>query len=171
MKENIGYIAVEFTDASKQEVIRWSSQISECDIARAVIEGKEEGGNVTDKLHLTLFYGLDEDSLNQDELDDFIMRLNISSVDVIGIAMFPVEEFGCNALYLEVSDESGELKSAHENLEEFPHFSKYQKFDFKPHITLAYVVKGFDLGSLSNDFPRNLSVKAITHFQKTNLVP
>ncbi len=167
MKENTGYIAVEFDDTQKQKIIRWSSQIPERDIARAVIEGKDEGGNVTGKLHLTLFYGLDEDSLNQDELNDFIARLDISSVDVIDVGIFPVEEFDCNALYLEVSDESGELKSAHERLEAFPYFPKYQKPDFRPHITLAYVGKDFDTNSLTDDFPRNLLVKAITHFRKT----
>ncbi|MHB1769709.1 MAG: 2'-5' RNA ligase family protein [Minisyncoccota bacterium] len=168
MEENIGYIAIEFDDTSKKKVVEWASQINVRNIVRAIVNGKEECGNVTDKLHLTLFYGLDENALDQDDLNDFITGQNISSVNVVGVSMFPIKEYDCSALYLKVADESGELKSARERLEKFPHLSKYQKFDFKPHITLAYVAKDFDISSLSDDFPRNLSVGAVTHFRKTD---
>ncbi len=167
MEEKIGYVAIEFEEASKQAVADWVSQISESDLVTATINGKIEGGNVTNRLHLTLLYGLDENALVQDELSDFIIALPKPIVRVIGIGTFPQEVFACKTLYLEVSDDSGELQATHERLKNFPYFSKYQKHEYKPHITIAYVATRFDTNSLTNDFPGSLSVKAITHFSKT----
>ena len=164
MEEKIGYVALEFGEDFKQEIMKWSSQIGESDLVTAIIDGKAEGGNVTDKLHLTLFYGLDENTLDQDKLSKFITTLPKLMIRVTGIGTFPQDVFACKAIYLEVSDDSGELQTIHEWLKKFPHFSKYQKYDYKPHITIAYVTTGFDINLLTNDFPKNLSVKAITHF-------
>ncbi len=166
MKENTGYVAIEFDEVSKQKIANWASQIGGNDLVTATIDGKIEGGNVTEKPHLTLFYGLDEDALDQKVLSDFVVTLPNPMVHITGVGTFPQNTFACKVIYLEVSDELGELKSVHEHLKSFPHFSKYQKYDYKPHITIAYVTTGFDVSSLTNDFPRNLFVRAITHFKK-----
>ena len=65
MKENIGYVAIEFDEASKQKVANWASHIGRSDLVTATIDGKIKGGDVTDELHLTIFYGLDENALDQ----------------------------------------------------------------------------------------------------------
>ncbi|MDD2657247.1 MAG: 2'-5' RNA ligase family protein [Candidatus Pacebacteria bacterium] len=166
MEKNVGYVAIEFDDVSKREVANWASQISEGDLVTTAIDGKIEGGNVTDKLHLTLFYGLDENAINQGELSDFISMLPKPAVHVTGVSAFLQDAFACKTLYLEVTDDLGELQSIHERLKDFSHFSKYQEHNYKPHITIAYVITEFDVNSLTNDFPKNLFVKAVTHFKK-----
>lgn len=167
MNENIGYVAIEFDDYHQQQVINWSRQIKTDDLVTANINGKIKGGNVTEKLHLTLFYGLDEDRMDQVALTNLIKQLNILSVDVVDIGMFPAKEFDCSVLHFCVADGSGELQLAFEQFKELPHFDNHQNLNFRPHITIAYVTKNFNSTILSNEYPKKLKVKQVTHFQKT----
>ncbi len=112
MNENSGYVAIEFDEISQRQVVKWSKQIKDQDLATANINGKIKGGNVTEKLHLTLFYGFDDVHLNQSSLDALITKLDIPSIDIVNIGIFPAKEFDCNVLYLGVSDASGKLQSA-----------------------------------------------------------
>lgn len=163
MNQHTGYAAVEFDEASQKHVMDWSMQLKSSDLVTANINGKIKGGNVTEKLHLTIFYGFDEDNLDQSNLVALITKLDIPTVNIVGIGMFPAKEFDCNVLYFSVSDESGKLQSAFERLKGFPHFANHQNINFKPHITIAYVTKDFNPNLLSNEYPRQLKVKQIVH--------
>lgn len=165
MRKNIGYIAIEFNENSKRDVINWSAQIRKDELVETIVNGQVEGGNVTKKLHSTLFYGLNESILDKVKLANFVEKLNVTTVNVVGVGMFPLKAFNCNVLYLEISDKSKILKSAHKHLRKFPHFREYQKYDYSPHITIAYVSKKFDAASLTRNFPPKLSVKTIKYIR------
>lgn len=167
MNENTGYVAIEFHEDSQQQVMNWSRQIKADDLVTANINGKIKGGNVTGKLHLTLFYGLDENHLDQVNLANLITKLDILSVDIVDTGMFPAKEFDCNVLYFSVSDEFGKLQSAFEQLKQFSHFANHQNDNFRPHITIAYVTEGFNQSLLTTEYPRQLKVKQVTHFKKS----
>ena len=68
-KQNIGYITANFLEKEKIEIINWSKIINNKDLYFAKKDGKIDGGNVTDDLHLTLFYGLDEDKINKNYIE------------------------------------------------------------------------------------------------------
>ena len=49
--KKIGYVAIQFTPETNQEIIAWSQSIKKEDLVTATIDGKVKGGNMTDKLH------------------------------------------------------------------------------------------------------------------------
>lgn len=161
--KKIGYVEVQFTPETHQQVVAWAHTIKNEDLVTATIDGKTEGGNVTDKLHLTLFYGFDDERLDKDKLSEFINQIKLKDFKVSGLGIFPVKEYDCYVLYLRVEDNDNELKKIYMGLKEFSHFSEYQKFEYTPHITVAYVKKDFNLDAIKQNLPKILYVHK-THY-------
>lgn len=159
--KKIGYIAIQFTAETNQEVAELARNLTSEDLVTATIDGKTEGGNVTDKLHFTLFYGLNDEMLDKDELSGFLDKIKLKEIEINGFGLFPIKEYDCNALYLKVKDVDNELKKIHEKFEKFPHFSEYQKFEYTPHITIAYVKKDFNLEAFTQNLPEILCIDKV----------
>lgn len=164
--QDIGYVALSFDDATKEKVSVWLQQhLHSSDVVTATIGGKEKGGVVTQKLHLTLFYGLNERLVNTETLSSIMNGATLQTVQSIHLGVFPVEQFGCSALYLEVADDTGMLHALHGRLSELPHLPGYQQ-EFHPHVTLAYVRQDIDLETFPNDFPKSLTIAEVVHIKK-----
>ena len=54
-KRNISYITATFSGEEKEAIIDWSKIIGSEDLYFAKKDSEMEGGNVKEKLHLTLF--------------------------------------------------------------------------------------------------------------------
>ena len=70
-------------------------------------------------------------------------------------------------IYLAVKDKDGLINKRHEELMKFPHFEEYQKFEFIPHIAIAFVKKEFDEASIDYQGPRFLHIEKIIYHSKS----
>jgi len=165
-KKETGYIEAIFTKESKQKIIDWATFLKEEDLFSASINGKVEGGDVTDTLHLTLFYGFDEKLLNQDEMLKYINTIKLNNIQIEGVGTFPVPDYGCKVLFLKVKDEKNIIKNIHKDLKKFPHYIEHQKLEYKPHITIAYVKNTFDSRAIIYNESKSLLIEKIMHSSK-----
>jgi 2'-5' RNA ligase len=165
-KQNIGYITANFLEKEKIEIINWSKIINNKDLYFAKKDGKIDGGNVTDDLHLTLFYGFDEDKINKNYIEKIINNVNLGSIEIGGMSTFsfPGQEY--KVLYLAIKDNEGRIKECHEELKNLPHFAEYQKFKFTPHVAIAFLKKEFDETIVTYNGPRFLHIKKIVYHSK-----
>ncbi|MBP6945572.1 2'-5' RNA ligase family protein [Patescibacteria group bacterium] len=162
--QKTGYVALTFAEDVKQRIIQWSKQFDESFFS-AVVDGKTEGGNVTNKLHLTLFYGFNEEQFDKAELLGFLTGLKLDPLSIEGVGTFPVPQYNAKVLFLRVKDD-GKLKEAHEKLKTYPFFEEYQKYGFTPHITIGFVRDTFDESSITYDGPSTLPVANVVYYSK-----
>lgn len=96
-------------------------------------------GDVTDKIHFTLFYGLDESVMNNKELKKLIKNTKIKELKLKKLVLFDGYQGLYKVLCVEIEDEDKSLSSLSKNMLNFEHDEELGKREFKPHITLAYV--------------------------------
>src|SRR5680860_1912884 len=99
-KQNIGYITASFPEKEKMEIINWSKIINDKDLYFTKKDGKIDGGNVTDNLHLTLFYGFDEDKINKNDIKKIIDSINFKSIEIEDVSIFSLPDQEYKVLYL-----------------------------------------------------------------------
>ncbi len=161
----IGYVALDFDDSAKQKIIAWAEQYADRFIF-AVVDGKREGGNMTEKLHLTLFYGFDHEHIDQSAISDFLVVNPIDCVEIGGVGFFALPDHRAKIMFLKVKDD-GNLTKIHEDLKQFAHLDGVS-LKFLPHITIGYVGEDFDDGKLVYDGPMVLEVSSAQYCLKND---
>ncbi len=96
-------------------------------------------GDVTDKIHFTLFYGLDESVMNNKELDKLLKKIKIKKLDLNKLVLFEGYQGMYKVLGVEVDDKDNVLHNLSKKMLDFEHDEELGKREFKAHITLAYV--------------------------------
>jgi hypothetical protein len=95
MSTNISYITAEFFEEEKEKIARWSkTAIKNFDLYK-ILENGKVGGYATDDLHLTLFYGLDEDRINIADIQKWISAVELENLEIEGVESFalPAQEY------------------------------------------------------------------------------
>ncbi len=164
--QKIGYVDVVFSEEIKQEISRWVKSLKKEDFYTTMIDGQVEGGDVSEKLHLTLFYGFDESLVEKDKIIEHINSIKLESVEVDKVGFFPLDKYNCKILFLKIKDNNNLLKKIHNDLGLFPNVLKYQESEYVPHITIAYVKKDFNMDAISYNGPKILDVKSILYHSK-----
>ena len=98
MKNKLGYIYINFDENSTIEINKWSLVLDKNDLAYSKIGGKMLGGNLTKDLHLTLFFGIDDNKVNKVELNKFINSLNLKYIKILKLNTFYLKEYDCFSL-------------------------------------------------------------------------
>ncbi|HBD24888.1 MAG: hypothetical protein A2566_00995 [Candidatus Zambryskibacteria bacterium RIFOXYD1_FULL_40_13] len=140
-KHKIGYVTIDFIPEVIQGLVNWSKQIPEGDLFTMKINDKQEGGNVANDAHMTLFFGINDSKLNHEMISNYLANFQISKLQLGSLDAFHTKQPGCKILIIKINDSDGKLAMIHDALLEFPHFSEYQDNVFVPHITIAYVIK------------------------------
>ena len=86
--------------------------------------------------HVTLFYGLHSDEIEDDEVMNAVDKSLIQNLKLCNISAFKNEER--DVLKFDVKGEG--LTENNENLKKFPYTSDY--LDYHPHATIAYLKPG-----------------------------
>lgn len=118
-------------------------------------------GDVTDKIHFTLFYGLDETVLKNKELRELIKNIEIKELKLKKLVLFDGYQDLYKVLCVEIDDEDKSLLSLSKKMLNFEHDKELGKRDFKPHITLAYVQPDYVLPEGYQIKKNTISVKKI----------
>lgn len=102
-------------------------------------------GDVSLKAHFTLFYGIEENELNNPLLKDYVLTVQISEVKIKNLALWKGYQNFYSILCIEIDDSDKTLFNFFQNMLKFGHSFELALREFKPHITLAYVQNTFQL--------------------------
>lgn len=117
-------------------------------------------GKVTDKLHLTLFYGLDANSSDNQELKDLLSSFEVKELKLGNPFFFSGFQNLYKVFCIEVLDQDLKLKTLSDQIKQFAPVEN-QRYVFKPHITLAYVENEFNLPEEPLEFEKVLKVEGV----------
>lgn len=153
--KTVGYFASYLTKSSKEDLRIWLNNfLSKDDLFFIEINGKLEGGEVIDKAHLTLFYGIDDSVISEEEIDSFLVNNIVpKDIKIDSVTLFATENPELKILVLLVNDVEGHFKKMHLKIRDgFSYFPEQYKYkNYTPHITLAYVKESFDISKFKID--------------------
>jgi 2'-5' RNA ligase len=123
-------------------------------------------GDVSSKLHMTIFYGLVDEKIDKTEMNAFISNLIMPEVLVLGGLTVRKEYNGfCQILWVDVLDSNGMLRKISESFKRFP-FEESVQLGFIPHFTLAYIRNGYQLPDEIPDYSKEIKIERIKYFEK-----
>lgn len=167
-KNKLGHVYINFDEASKKEIVKWSSFISGKDLVFSNVGNKIKGGNVTNDLHLTLFFGFDNEKVDKIKLDKYLKGLTLDNIKISKVNMFCLKDCEYSILYLEVDDQNFTLRDINKQLLDFGYIEDANTFNFKPHITIAYVKKDFNIKDINYNGPSVLRIDNLNYKVKSN---
>lgn len=128
------------------DIPNWDNIVSHIDKEDLYKPELKRFGLETDP-HVTILYGLHSDVNDEDVINVF---KNIKSddiqINVDGIDIFENPEF--DVIKMNVKSET--LNALNQELRKLPHTSDYP--DYKPHITIAYLLPGKGKGYIESDY-------------------
>jgi len=157
-KYQYGCVMIDFNFENWKEL---SSNIDKNDI----YEKEGENYGIVPRAHLTLFYGLHSEVLDEQviscfdgfKLDDFVIEID-------GITTFENPEFDVVKLNVILTDV---LKEVNSRLSKLPNGNRFPVY--KPHITIAYTKSGTAHKYVKNDYNYLVkNIKAITYSRADN---
>ena len=104
-----------------------------------------------DDPHITLLYGL-HNHINENEVADSLSEFTYSTCKINNVSLF---QNGYDVLKFDVSGEN--LSESNEKLKELPHYTDYPTY--QPHLTIAYLNKGFGERYVKRFANKSYSVK------------
>jgi 2'-5' RNA ligase len=137
---NIGYVEILFNSEEKQILInRVRSLLNQNDLYYSDVV-QRIAGDVTKSLHLTLYFGLIDEDIDHSDLRNVLEKINIKEVKIKSIDLWNGYQDLYKILVLSIDDSDKLLAKYSNQFSKFPHEKEYE---FKPHITLAYVKNTF----------------------------
>jgi 2'-5' RNA ligase len=128
------------------DIPNWENIVSHIDQEDLYKPEVKRFGLETDP-HVTILYGLHSDVNDEDVINVF---KDISSNDIVlnvdGIGIFENPEFDV----IKMNVKSDTLSILNEELKKLPHTSDYP--DYKPHITIAYLLPGTGKKYIESDY-------------------
>jgi len=114
----------------------WSKMVSDID-KRELYEPTNERYGIETEPHITILYGVHSD-VTDDQVIDLFKEVRKSDFDITvnGIDCFFNKDYDV----LKMDVKSNKLNELNEICKTLPHTSTYP--DYKPHITIAYLLKG-----------------------------
>lgn len=128
------------------DIPNWNNIVSHIDTEDLYKPNQRRFGLETDP-HVTILYGLHSDVNDKDVIDVFKgLKSDELDVNVDGIDIFENEEFDV----IKMNVKSEKLNHLNQELRRLPHTSDYP--DYKPHITIAYLLPGTGKKYIESDY-------------------
>lgn len=165
MKEKeYGYIAATFSEEDTKPFQKLIKVIcGESDFCYSDTIGYIKG-DVSSRLHLTLFYGLIGDNIDKNRLNDHLRKIKLPTLRLGELALKQESNNFCQILCIQVIDQDQDLATISESFKKFE-YEKSVQLEFTPHLTLAYVNPEHKLRGSFN-FPQRIRVQKIEYFNK-----
>lgn len=123
-------------------------------------------GNVTQKLHCTLFFGIDPSTIKDKKLLAIIDTSDFSEITLGGLVILNGWQNEYKIICIEVLDEDGRFTKFAKEIEGFVN-NKNITYKVKPHISLAYVQFDYELPKQ----PLKMNKKIKSHEVKVSVLP
>jgi 2'-5' RNA ligase len=115
-------------------------------------------GDVTDKIHLTVFFGLRDVELKNKKLKTFLKNLKVENILFDKFLIIDGYKGLYKVLSLSIDNESkSKLQEIHDEIMKYNFDPEMIHDEFKPHVTLAYVIKDFEIPKNAESI--NINVK------------
>ncbi len=135
---DLEYIEIEFNE---NDIILFSNLVkSICNSDDYYYSDVKKGiqGDVTAKLHFTLFYGLIDSKIDKLKLREYLKSIKIDELELGDIFLKSGYLNMYQILGIKIKDKNGKLRFLSESFKQFDYNEKVQ-LEFMPHLTLAYV--------------------------------
>ncbi len=163
-KPKIGYVVAILSQAARESLGSWvRATIPDEALFTTEINGVLEGGNVAQKSHLTLFFGINGDVVDRRTVEGLLNSIIVPDLKVKGIDSFKIPNVPCKILHLTIDDSDGQLRAVHDLFSTLPHLEDKQEPDYVPHITLAYVKNSFNEHLIKYNGLNKLKVQEIAY--------
>jgi len=116
-------------------------------------------GDVSSKLHITIFYGLINEDIHTYALRKDVRNITLKTLKLGKLFLVPGYKKMYKILCLEVLDKDNRLKHIHEHFKSYKFNQSVQHKKFMPHLTLAYVKPSFELKQHIRLFQKTIRVK------------
>lgn len=167
LNNELGYFQVVFVEKDKQLISKIANKI----FAKNDFYTSEEytSGDVTNDLHMTLFYGIKNEKLDIKNVTKYLSTLKLSRIKLGEIKFFNGYKNQYKVAHIEVIDLTNQLTKLASSFKMFPYDETVQFDKYRPHITLAYVKNSFDTDKFYQNrlpkisLPTELVVKRIEY--------
>lgn len=120
-------------------------------------------GDVTKKLHITLFYGCNATEVKLKQLIEYVRNIKLSKLNLGRLFLLPGYKNLYQALCIRVTDDNNELKNISDDISNFGYDQSVVHDKFTPHLTLAYVNSNYKISS-ETQVPKSVKIKNIVYF-------
>lgn len=156
------FVQATFNNKTKQIFSKLISEIT--DTADLYYSDSPEAqhiqGDMTPKLHLTIYYGLPLESVDNTELLSLINHNKFNTIKLGNLFFIPGYQNLYKVLCIEVTDEDSRLYDLSKKISKFALEEKYLA-RFKPHLTLAYVQNDFVVPNTIPVYPDKIEVESL----------
>jgi hypothetical protein len=121
-------------------------------------------GNVADKLHLTFYYGLLDNQIDMQSLNEFLGKIELSNLELGELHLKSGYQNLYQILWINVIDSEGKLAQISKQISKFNPADADINYTFLPHITLAYVQPEFKIKS-QIQLPKYINMTNISYFK------
>jgi 2'-5' RNA ligase len=121
-------------------------------------------GNVSKKLHLTLFYGIISSEIDEASLIKYVRGIKLKRLKLGKLFLLPGYKNLYQVLCVEVLDSQKTLERISQSFKKFKYEESVQHNRFEPHLTLAYLEPKYKLRHQRlKDLPKEIKVKEIKY--------
>ncbi len=117
-------------------------------------------GNVTSKLHLTLFFGINPRLYNFLEIEEYVKNIKLESIELGDMFLMDGFQSLYKILSINVLDNNKELEKIYNDVKELINDER-DTSRFLPHLTLAYVDNDFMLPNDTVSYPKKLRIQDV----------
>lgn len=160
---NLGYVEVKIdktgTEIFHQLVMRICNKddFYKSDVVNYI------NGDVTSKLHLTIFYGCNATGKQLKMLKNYVNKINLPELKLDKLFLLPGYQNLYQILCVKVIDKDNKLKKIYQDISNYGHDPKIIHSKFLPHLTLAYVRSDYKIPPKFT-VPKLVKIKSIGYF-------
>lgn len=158
---DLEYIKIEFDES---DILIFSNLIKEiCNSNNYYYSDVKKSiqGDVTAKLHLTLFYGLLDSKIDRIKLIEYLKSIKINKLELGDIFLKSGYQNIYQIMGIKIKDRNDKLRLLSESFKQF-HYDEKVQLKFMPHLTLAYVKPEYKLKTLPK-YPKTIQIKNIKY--------
>lgn len=143
MKPEVAYVELTLPQTTKEYLKSIVGQIVNPDQFYASPVIPHINGDVTAKAHLTFFFGLEPEQVNNQDLKDLLSSYENREIRLGEFMVMNGYQGLYKILSIQVLDEDRSLNAFVNKIRKFS--NRPNSYEFKPHITLAYVSADYSL--------------------------
>jgi 2'-5' RNA ligase len=157
---NKGFVEIRFSREIKEQFTKIVNDLIPAELLYNSPFVSHIKGNMGKTLHCTLFFGLDTRLLNDPELLEILSEFNVEQLELGDLFFLNGYQNLYRILCIEVLDKDNKLQNISDKIQNFAR-TNGKRYEFRPHLTLAYVTNDFHLPGELPEFPKTIAVAEV----------